>query len=161
MSVCLTAEMSRTRAPRKTGFFAAGRSWPNLNNRKFEVRKALKIVFKKGSKMVELGALHVGKTTRANLSKSNSTCVGARRAGHTFGQICPEIFFSENGQKWCFEWWEGLVKGLWGWESCFWCNLGAILPLFGEVPFGQFRCSWAVKPIMLQFVKCHGNLLVF
>jgi len=46
--VCLTAEMSRTRAPRKTGFFAAGRSWRNLNNRKklnfFEVRKALKIV---------------------------------------------------------------------------------------------------------------------
>ena len=33
LSVCLTAEMSRTRAPRKTGFFAAT-FWPNLNNRK-------------------------------------------------------------------------------------------------------------------------------
>ena len=162
MSVCLTAEMSRTRAPRKTGFFAAGRSWPNLNSRK-------KIKFFRGQEGPENSEirvwnrgweLHVGKT-RANLSKSNSTCVGARRAGHTFGQICPENFFSENGQKWCFEWWEGLVKGLWGWESCFWCNLGAILSPFGEVPFGQFRCSWAVKPIMLQFVKCLGNVLVF
>ena len=71
---------------------------PSLNSRK-------KIKFFRGQEGPENSEirvwnrgseLHVGKTTRANLSKSNSTCVGARRAGHTFGQICPEIFFLQK-----------------------------------------------------------------
>ena len=157
--------MSRTRAPRKTGFFAAGRSWPNLNSRK-------KIKFFRGQEgpenSVQIRVWNRGwelctwEKQHVQIYRNQIARASARGAQVTLlVKFVPKFFFSENGQKWCFEWWEGLVKGLWGWESCFWCNLGAILSPFGEVPFGQFRCSWAAKPIMLQFVKCLGNVLVF